>query len=59
MKNYQVFYYLKMNKKEYLEHMFVTAKNQKEAIAIVKKEVFAKTGRNAFRPFCSKENVEE
>lgn len=50
MKNYQVFYWIKANKKEYLNHMFVTAKNAREACAICKDEVKKQTGRNAFRP---------
>ena len=50
MKNYQVFYWIKANKKEYLEHMFVTAKNSKEACKRCKELVKERTGRNAFRP---------
>lgn len=49
MKTYQVFYWIKKNKKEYLNHIFVVAKNQKEALKKCKIQVFEKTGRNAFR----------
>lgn len=49
-KDYQVFYVIKRNRKEYLYHMFVRANNQREAIEQCKAVVFEKTGRNAFRP---------
>lgn len=50
MKQYQVFYWLKMNNHEYLRHMFVTAPNAREACKVCKEEVKKQTGRNAFRP---------
>lgn len=50
MKNYQVFYWIKKNHHEYLEHIFVSANNAKEACQICKERVKAQTGRNAFRP---------
>ena len=50
MKTYQVFYWIKKNKREYLEHMFVTANNAKEALRICKQQVKEQTGRNAFWP---------
>jgi hypothetical protein len=50
MKSYQVFYIIKQNRREELNHMFVMATNQKEAIAICKKVVYEQTGRNAFKP---------
>lgn len=50
MKNYQVFYWVKKNRHEYLEHMFVSANNAKEACKICKEEVLKQTGHNAFRP---------
>lgn len=50
MKNYQVFYWIKKDRHEYLEHMFVMANNAKEACRICKEQVFKQTGRNAFRP---------
>lgn len=50
MKNYQVFYWIKKNSHEYLEHMFVSANNAKEACKICKEHVKEQTGRNAFRP---------
>ena len=31
MKNYQVFYWIKKNSREYLEHMFVSANSAKDA----------------------------
>ena len=48
MKSYQVFYWIKKNRHEYLEHMFVSANNAKEACQICKEQVKAQTGRNAF-----------
>lgn len=48
-KSYQVFYIIKHNRKEELNHIFVTANNQKEAIEKCKHVVFEKTGKNAFR----------
>ena len=50
MKSYQVFYWIKKNRKEYLEHMFVSANNAKEACQVCKEQVYKQTGRNAFRP---------
>ena len=50
MKTYQVFYWIKKNRKEYLEHMFVAANNAKEAMQVCKQQVKEQTGRNAFRP---------
>lgn len=48
-KSYQVFYVIKRNGKEELNHMSVMANNQREAIKQCKAVVFEKTGRNAFR----------
>ena len=50
MRNYQVFYWIKKNKKEYLEHMYVSANTAKEAAQVCKQQVKDQTGRNAFRP---------
>lgn len=50
MKSYQVFYWIKKNRHEYLEHMFVSANNAKEACQVCKDQVKEQTGRNAFRP---------
>lgn len=50
MKNYQVFYWIKKNSHEYLQHMFVSANNAKDACRICKEQVKAQTGCNAFRP---------
>ena len=50
MKSYQVFYWIKKNSHEYLEHMFVSANNAKDACRICKEQVKKQTGRNAFRP---------
>lgn len=52
MKTYQVFYYIKHGKCEELNHIFVSAKNQKEACAICKEIVRKTIGKNAFRPSC-------
>ena len=50
MKNYQVFYWIKTDSREYLEHMFVSANTAKDACRICKEQVKEQTGRNAFRP---------
>lgn len=50
MKNYQVFYWIKKDSREYLKHMFVSANTAKDACRICKEMVKVKTGRNAFRP---------
>lgn len=50
MKSYQVFYWIKKNSHEYLDHMFVSANNAKDACRICKEQVKKQTGRNAFRP---------
>lgn len=52
MKTYQVFYYIKHGKCKELNHIFVSAKNQKEACAICKEIVRKTIGKNAFRPSC-------
>ncbi len=49
-KQYQVFYWIKKNGKEYLNHMYVMADNAKGACKICKEQVKSQTGRNAFRP---------
>lgn len=48
-KFYQVFYIIKSHKREELNHMFIYANNQKEAIQKCKEQVLLKTGKNAFR----------
>ena len=48
VKSYQVFYIIKKNKKEELNHMFVYANNQKEAIQKCREQVKLQTGRHAF-----------
>lgn len=50
MKSYQVFYWIKKDSREYLEHMFVCANTAKDACRICKEQVKEQTGRNAFRP---------
>ena len=59
MKNYQVFYWIKKNSHEYLEHMFVSANNAKEACRICKEQVKEQTGRNAFRPTTKAPDISE
>lgn len=59
MKNYQVFYWIKKNSREYLEHMFVSANNAKDACRICKEQVKEQTGRNAFRPTTKAPDVSE
>ena len=50
MKTYQVFYWIKKNGREYLNHMYVAANAAKEATQVCKQQVREQTGRNAFRP---------
>ena len=57
-KCYQVFYYIKIGKREELNHIFLMAQNQKEACQKCKKIVKEKTGRNAFRTTCNPKNIE-
>lgn len=57
-KTYQVFYWIKANRKEYLRHMFVSAANSKEACQICKQQVLEQTGRNAFRPSTKVPDIE-
>lgn len=59
MKSYQVFYWIKKNRHEYLNHMFVSANNAKEACKICKEQVFQQTARNAFRPTTKAPNLDE
>lgn len=49
-KSYQVFYWIKKNNHEYLNHMFVIAGGVKDACRSCKEQVKEQTGRNAFRP---------
>lgn len=48
-KMYQVFYIIKKDRKEELNHKFVFANNSKEAITQCKKVVFEETKKHAFR----------
>ena len=50
MKIYKVFYYLKMNKMEYLREMEICAQTAREACLLCKDAVRLMDGRNAFRP---------
>ena len=50
MKIYKVFYYLKMNKMEYLREMEICAQTAREACVLCKDAVRLMDGRNAFRP---------
>lgn len=50
MKTYQVFYWIRKNNREYLEHMYVSANTAMEARQVCKRQVKEQTGRNAFRP---------
>lgn len=50
MKIYTVFYYLKMNKMEYLREMEICAQTAREACVLCKDAVRLMDGRNAFRP---------
>ena len=46
--DYQVFYELKYGKREETRHIFIRAKNQKEAIKEAKTQVMSQTGKYAF-----------
>lgn len=50
IKTYQVFYYIKANRREELNHMFIRANNSKDACSICKEQVYLQKGKNAFRP---------
>ena len=50
MKNYIVYYTIKMNGESYLYAMKVEAKNANEAKDLCTGIVFRETGRNAFTP---------
>lgn len=52
MRQYIVYFILKKNSHGYLKQMEVTANNQREAIASVRKSVKESTGRNAFGATC-------
>lgn len=56
-KQYQIFYVIKHNRKEEINHIFVMANNKKEAYQRCKVVVFEKTGRNAFRPTTNVEDL--
>lgn len=58
-KSYQVFYWIKRNRHEYLHHMFVMANNAREARQICKQQVKEQSGRNAFRPTTTAPSAEE
>jgi hypothetical protein len=58
-KTYQVFYWIKKNRHEYVEHIYVSANNAKEACKVCKEVVKEKTGRNAFRPTTKAPDLEE
>ena len=49
-KPYQVFYIIKRNHHNELNHIFVMANNAKEACKKCKEIVYEKTKRNAFSP---------
>lgn len=56
-KCYQVFYITKRNKKEEINHIYVTGNNSKEACKKCKEIVLEQTGRNAFRPTTNISNL--
>ncbi len=49
LKDYQVFYELKYGKQEETRHIFIRAKNQKEAKEKAQVAVMSQTGKYAFR----------
>ena len=56
-KCYQVFYIIKRNGHEELNHCYIMANNAREACKKCKEVVYEKTGRNAFRPTTNAENL--
>lgn len=50
MKEYKIYYIIKMNSRSYCYALIVQAKNAKEALKTCSIEVFQKTGRNCFTP---------
>lgn len=58
-KSYQVFYWIKRDRHEFLHHIFVNAENAREACRVAKAVVKEKTGRNAFRPTTKAPSPEE
>lgn len=57
MKTYIVEYGIKMNGECFAYWLQIPARSAKIACAYVKDEVFARTGRNAFTPNATPENV--
>lgn len=57
LKQYQIFYVIKHNRKEQINHIFVAANNKKEACRKCKEIVYGRTGRNAFRPITKVEDL--
>ena len=57
MKTYQIFYIIKANRRETLNHIFVRANNAREAIAECKRVVKEQSGKNAFRPMTEAQYV--
>ena len=49
MKVYQVFYWVKKNRCEHLNDMFVSAETKDDACKICREVVMKQTGRNALR----------
>lgn len=56
-KSYQVFYIIKINHHEELNHIFIMANNARSACKKCKEVVHEKTGQNAFRPTTNVENL--
>lgn len=50
MKQYTVYYVIKMNGQAYTYALDIKAKNASDAIREIKRGVLARTGRNAFTP---------
>lgn len=57
LKTYQIFYVIKRNKREEVNHMFIVSNSAKEACRKCKETVYEKYGRNAFRPTTKIENL--
>lgn len=54
MKDYEVFYFIKRDRTEYLCSIMVMEDNARDACKAAKQIVFERTGRNAFRPTTKK-----
>lgn len=57
MKEYTVYFYIKQNRTEYLADVVIKAENAKAACSVCKEWYRTKTGKNAFRPTTSENQI--